>query len=120
MKKALVVLLLAIVPAVFAVSLHAQQGVAGSWTMSVQGISLEMNLSQSGEKVSGTLDSPHGLLQVKGEFSKGKLTFTAVSAEAPQLQFAANGVLNSDGALSGTISVNLMEMSFTAVRSAAK
>src|SRR5262245_914619 len=117
MKKGLAVLVLTIILATFTAPLQAQQSVGGPWTVSVHGMSLAMNLSQSGDGISGTLDSPHGVLQIKGEFSKGKLTFTAVSAEAPELQLAAYATLNPDGSLSGNISVNLMDLTFTAVRS---
>jgi len=120
MKKVHVILMLTVVLGIFATSLHAQQGIAGLWTMSVHGMSLEMNLNQSGERVTGTLDSPHGLLQVKGEFVKGKLTFTAASQDSQPLQFVATATLNNDGALTGIVSVDLMEMNFTAVRKVGK
>jgi hypothetical protein len=120
MKKVHVILMLTIVLGSFATSLHAQQAISGIWTMSIQGMSLEMNLNQSGDRVTGTLDSPHGLLQVKGEFVKGKLAFTAASPDAHPLQFVATANLNSDGALVGTVSVDQMEMNFTAVRKVGK
>src|SRR4051794_18745124 len=120
MKKVYVILMLTIVLGIFATSLQAQQGISGIWTMSIQGMSLEMNLNQSGDRVTGTLDSPHGLLQVKGEFVKGKLTFTAASPNVHPLQFVATATLNSEGVLTGIVSVDLMEMSFTAIRKEAK
>jgi len=120
MKKVHVFLMLTIVLGLFATSLQAQQGIAGIWTMSIQGMSLEMNLNQSGDRVTGTLDSPHGLLQVKGEFLKGKLTFTAASPDAHPLQFTATATVNSNGALAGIVSVDQMEMNFTAVRKGGK
>ena len=120
MKKLHAVLTLAVVLGFFGTSLQAQQAIAGQWTMSVHGMSLEMNLNQTGERVTGTLDSPHGLLQVKGEFVKGQLTFTAAPPGAPALQFVATATLNSDGALAGIVSVDLMEMNFTAVRKEGK
>jgi len=120
MKNVMVGLVLAIVVVMSAVVVHAQQGVAGTWAVSVQGMSLEMVLAQDGEKISGTLDSPQGLIHVKGEFSKGKLTLAGASTDAHAVQVGATATTNTDGSLSGTISANLMDMNFTAVRSAGK
>lgn len=107
-----------------AASLYAQQSVAGTWTMSVPGMSLGLVMAQDGEKISGTLESPHGQIQLKGEFSKGKLTLAGASTDSHPVQFSGNGTLGVDGSLSGSLSVNqgvnLMEMPFTAVRTAAR
>jgi len=116
MKKVLVGFVFAIVLAASSISLYAQQSVAGQWTMSVHGMSLHLVLAQDGEKISGTLESPHGDIQIAGEFSKGKLTLAGVSTESHPVQFAGTATLGADGSLTGSASVNLMEMSFTAVR----
>ena len=99
-----------------AVSLYAQQSVAGKWMMSVQGMSLRLEMAQDGEKISGTLDSPHGVIPLTGAFSKGMLTLAGASTEEHPVQFAGTATLKADGSLAGSISANLMEMNFTAVR----
>ena len=102
--------------ALSAFSLAAQQSVAGKWIMSVQELSLHLVLAQDGEKISGTLESPHGEIRLTGEFSKGKLTLSGASAEPHSVQVTGAATLNADGTLAGNISVNLMEMNFIAVR----
>ena len=72
-----------------------QKGVVGSWTMSAEGYVLEMVLAQSGRKVTGSIEGPHGPIRLKGEFAKGRLTF---SGEGPngiggQEKLSATGVL---------------------------
>ena len=102
------------------VSLHAQQGVAGTWSLNVPGMSMPMVLVQEGDRVSGTIDSPHGVIQLKGDFSKGKLSLTGGPTDQHPVQVMATATLGSDGSLTGALSVNSMEMAFTAVRVAGK
>ena len=117
MKKLFGGFVLVTVLAVSAIALYAQQSVAGKWIMSIQGVSMRMELVQEGEKISGNIDSPHGVIPLTGEFSKGKLVLSGVATDSHPIQFTGTGTLRDDGSLSGNISVNLMEMSFTAVRS---
>src|SRR5262249_6538455 len=118
--KVTVVLVLAIVLGLSVVSAYAQQGVTGAWEVSIQGLSMPMVLSQDGEKVSGTLDTPHGVIQVKGDFSKGKLTLAGVMTESHSVDISVTATLNSDGTLSGTLTAFQMDMGFTAVKSEGK
>jgi hypothetical protein len=120
MKKVTVVLVLAIVLGVSVVSAFAQQSVAGAWEMSIQGMSMPMVLSQDGEKVSGTIDSPHGIIPMRGDFSKGKLTLTGDATDSHSVDISVSATLNSDGTLSGTMAAFQMEMGFTAVKRAGK
>ena len=99
---------------------YAQQSVAGQWTMTVQGMSLQLVLAQNGEKISGTLESPHGVISLTGNFSKGKLTISGASAEPHVIQVAGSANVIADGSLSGSLSVEQMEMNFTAVRATGK
>jgi hypothetical protein len=96
--------------------IYAQESVAGTWVMSFPGISMQMMLTQDGEKVSGTLDSPHGLVPLKGEFSKGKLTLAGAPTPTHPIDVSATATLLADGSLAGSVSVNQTEMAFTAVR----
>ena len=120
MKKVMVVSVLAIVLGLSVVSAYAQQSVTGAWEVSIQGLSMPMVLSQDGQRVSGTLDSPHGTIQVKGDFSKGKLTLAGVMTESHSADISIAATLNSDGTLSGTMTAFQMDMSFTAVKSEGK
>jgi len=120
MKKVTVVLVLAIVLGVSVVSAYAQQSMSGTWAVSIQGLSMPMVLSQNGERVSGTLDTPHGLMQVKGDFSEGKLTLVGVTADSHPVDLSITATLNSEGALSGTLTAFQMAMSFTAAKSEGK
>jgi len=99
---------------------YAQQSLAGDWTMTVQGMSLRLVMAQNGEKISGTLESPHGEIRLTGDFSKGKLTFTGAPTEEHPVQLAGTASLTAGGGLAGSISVNQMEVTFTAVRTPAK
>jgi hypothetical protein len=111
---------IAAVLALSAIVLHAQQSVAGTWTMSVHGMSLQLALTQDGEKVSGTLESPHGTIRLTGEFSKGKLVISGATTDVHAVQLTGAATLTADGSLAGNLSVNQMEMTFTAVRAPAK
>ncbi len=118
MNKLMIGAGLLIVLVVSAIALHAQQGVAGTWALTFPGMSMQMVLAQDGERVSGTIDSPHGLIQVKGDFSRGKLTLAGASTDQHPVQLTATATLGNDGSLAGTISANFMEIAFTAVRAA--
>jgi hypothetical protein len=120
MKKVIVGFVLVSVLAMSAVLVYAQQSVAGEWVMSVQGMSLRLVMAQNGEKVSGTLESPHGIIPLTGDFSKGKLTISGASTEQHPIQFAGTATISADGSLAGSISADLMAMNFTAVRSTGK
>jgi hypothetical protein len=118
MKKLIAGVVFTMALALSAVSLYAQQSVWGKWIMSVQGMSLNLEMIQNGEKISGTLDSPHGVIPLTGEFSNGKLSLFGAPTESHPRQVVGTATLKADGSLAGSVSVNQMEMSFTAVRAA--
>jgi hypothetical protein len=120
MNKLMIGFGLLIVLVLSAVALHAQQGVVGTWLLTVPGMSMQMVLAQDGEKVSGTIDSPHGVIQLKGDLSRGKLTLTGAPTDQHPVQVTATATLAADGSLAGALSVNLMEVPFTAVRASGK
>ena len=121
MKKVLAGLVMIGILAMSLVSLQAQQqNVAGEWTMLVQEMSLRLVMTQAGEKISGSMDTPHGEIALKGEFSTGKLTLVGVSTDMHPAQFTLTSTLGPNGSLSGSVSVNSMEMPFTAVRAPGK
>jgi hypothetical protein len=120
MKKLAVGFVLMVVMSMSSALVYAQQSVAGPWTMSVQGMSLRMVLAQEGEKISGTLESPHGPISLSGSFYNGKLTLSGSSAEPQVIHVSGTANLSADGSLAGNLSVEQMEMTFTAVRAAGK
>ena len=115
MKKSFAVSALAFMFAMSAVFLYAQESLSGKWTLSAHDMSLQMVLLQDGEKISGTLESPHGEIRLTGDFGNGKLTLTG-ETESKTVLFSGLGVLLSDGSLSGNLFVNQIEMKFTAIR----
>jgi hypothetical protein len=116
MKKLLVGFALVIVLAMSVVHLHAQQGVGGTWSLDAHGMSMTMVLVQDGEKISGTIDTPHGVIQLKGDFSKGTLTLIGTGTPEHPVDVTGTATLGKDGSLTGTLTANLMEITFTAAR----
>ena len=96
----------------------AEQDLTGTWVMSVQDMTLGMVLTQTGTKIQGTLESPHGPIAVKGEFDHGTITLSGTSPAGSDLQIAlsATGSVQTDGSLAGHLTSNVGEMSWRAVR----
>ena len=115
MKKKWTGLMMVGVLALSSVLAYAQESLAGSWVISLAGLSMPLVLTQQGETISGTLDTPHGLLMLKGNFAKGKLKLSGAVHESGSADISAT--LQPDGSLSGAFSMNQMDMPFTAVRS---
>ena len=120
MKKLVVGFVLMVVTVMSSALVFAQQSLAGQWIMSVHGMELRMVLAQEGERISGTLESPHGPISLNGNVSKGKLTLSGSSAEPNVVHMAGTATVSADGSLTGNLSVEQMEMSFTAVRASGK
>ena len=116
MKKVIVGFVLVSVLAMSAVLVYAQQSLSGEWVMSVQGMSLKLVMAQDGQKISGTLESPHGDIRLTGDVSNGKLTLSGSSAEPHAVHFTGTATVAADGSLAGNMSVEQTEMNFTAVR----
>ena len=118
MKTGLVAgLALVIATALDAGVLAEETGVDGKWTMTVQGETFDMVLVQSGETITGTLESPHGPITLTGEFSKGRLTIAgATDGRDHPLEISGSGALQPDGTLVGELKTTVGDMSWTAVR----
>ena len=118
LQLALVMIVVALVS--IAGSGYAQQkGIAGAWTLTAHGMSMHMVLSQDGAKISGSIDNPHGggEIRLSGEFADGKLTLAGGSDGGDlALQLSFTGTLQRDGSLSGTLTTNVGQMPWTAVR----
>jgi hypothetical protein len=87
--------------------------------LSAEGYVLTLVLAQSGTKISGTLEGPHGPMPLKGQFSKGRITFSGGGPNGigGKEEFSATGVLQSDGTLVGDLtSTTSGKLTWTAVR----
>jgi len=120
MKTRLLGFVLAVMVAASAGALNAEdKGVAGKWTMSIEDTTMSMVLAQSRKTIKGTLESPHGPIEVKGEFDKGKISFSgAIDGPPHRLEVSATGSVRADGTLAGDMVTNVGNMSWTAVRDA--
>jgi|1186.fasta_scaffold76348_2 hypothetical protein len=96
------------------------KGVAGSWTMTVEGgphgkATMGLVLAQEGTKVTGTFASGHGPdMQVVGEFKDGQLKIETPEGAETRIIFSAR--LQDDGTLAGYISSEVGDMKWSAVR----
>lgn len=98
----------------------ATPGVAGTWTLTVDtgsahGITtMSLTLSEEGNKVSGTFQSPHGDHEVSGEFAGGALRLSTNASDEMTVTFHAT--MREDGTLAGYVSTPRGDMKFTAER----
>ena len=115
--------LLAIVAAMPALpkAQHHQEAptVTGKWTMTVDtgahgARDMALTLKQTGKGVTGTFASPHGDMQVKGEFVDGTLTLATAEQEHGSIRF--NAKLKDEDTLSGYISTPDGDLTWTAKR----
>jgi hypothetical protein len=121
MRSRIVGLVLAIAIAANAGLLAKDKGVGGKWTMTVEGMTIAMELVQRGKKITGTLESPHGPIHVTGEFSKGRLKIAgATDGRDHPLEISGTGTLQRDGTLVGDLKSTVGDMSWTAVREASR
>ncbi len=95
-------------------------GVAGKWTMSVDGgphgnMTFGLTLKQEGTHVTGTFASPHGDMPVDGEFSEGALKLSTTGGNA-DLHVTFEARLKEDGTLSGYLSSEMGDMRWSAER----
>ena len=97
-----------------------EKSVAGTWTLNADGNMMSMVLTQKGTAIGGTLDSPHGPIALTGEIVDGTLTVKGSGGDAHPLEFTFKGALKSDGTLAGTLTSNVGDMSWTAVRDSRK
>ena len=97
--------------------------VSGKWTLSAEGYVLELVLTQSGTKISGTLRSTHGPMPLKGHFAKGRITFSGGGPNGigGKEEFSATGALQSDGTLLGDLTSSTSgKLTWKAVRTVAR
>ena len=100
-----------------------EKGVSGSWTLSAEGYVLKLDLVQSGTKISGALQGPHGPMPLKGQFAKGRITFSGGGPNGigGKEELSATGKLQSDGTLVGDLtSTTSGKLTWKAVRTVAR
>ena len=77
----------ALLALVFTAAPHAQNSVAGDWTLNINGpqgaLDVACSLKQDGDKVTGTLTGPQGDVEVAGTFKESKLAL-AFTVQTPQ------------------------------------
>jgi hypothetical protein len=95
-----------------------QKNISGNWSFRVPELSLRLVLVQKGKNITGTLQNPHGNpIQLKGEFAKGQLKFTGGSEGGEwAYRISGTGTLQADGSFAGSLTSNVGDMMWTAVR----
>lgn len=94
------------------------QSVSGAWDLAIQGpegpISATATLSQDGENVTGSIDTPQGKADMKGTY-KGKTLNMAFSIQGPQgpIDIKVNGEVDG-AAMKGVIDFGMGMAEFTA------
>jgi hypothetical protein len=99
-------------------SAFAQTGVGGAWDLTINGpegpINATATLKQDGENVTGSIETPQGVAEMKGTY-KGKTLNMGFSIQTPQgpLDIKVNGEV--DGAsMKGVIDFGMGMADFTA------
>jgi hypothetical protein len=116
--------------AVSAGPLQSQEGknaerpvVTGRWSGSIEGtphgtMSMSLTLKQDGQKVTGILTTDHtGDLAVEGEFVDGTLKLATASSEGEsQLHLTMSGKFKDNDTMTGYMSAQVGDMTWTAAR----
>jgi hypothetical protein len=102
---------------------HDAPSVTGKWTMTVDtgahgARDMALTLKQAGKEVTGTFASPHGDMQVKGDFVDGTLTLATAPQEHGSISF--NAKLKDEDTLSGYVSTPDGDLTWTAKRAKEK
>jgi len=101
-----------------ATGVYAQGGVSGAWELSINGpegvVTATANLTQDGEKVTGSITSPQGTAQLTGSM-KGKALQVLFTLETPQgpLEIKVNGEVEGSD-MKGMIDFGMGMADFTA------
>jgi hypothetical protein len=115
---------LALAAVIAAAPALAQGSIAGNWDITLttpQGpTTVNLKLTQDGDKVSGSLESPMGSLPLAGTNTAGTLALTAhVEVQGNALDLGLNGKAEADS-MSGTVKIgDFGEFPFTGKRGAA-
>jgi hypothetical protein len=98
----------------------ASVDVTGKWAatfVEVQ-VHLEMDLTQSGSKVTGTGNSDHlGVMKIEGTFASGTLSLVATGfAQGQDVRLELSGKYKADGTFAGDMTSQMGQMTWTAER----
>jgi uncharacterized beta-barrel protein YwiB (DUF1934 family) len=96
--------------------------VDGRWTMNIKGgphgdMTMNLELAQDGNKVTGTFTTPHGDLPVEGELVDAALT---IATQGGDTQVSLTAKLKENGTLEGYLSSQMGDMTWTASRATGK
>jgi len=95
----------------------ADKSITGVWTLSAEGYTMEMELTQDEREITGTVQSPHGPVAIRGIFDNVWLVFSGASNGKPHaIELTAKGILRADGTLAGVMTSNVGDFTWTAVR----
>jgi hypothetical protein len=99
-----------------------EDGVAGTWTLTVKGpaahgdLTATLVLKQDGKKVTGQFAAHGNEHSLDGEYAEGTLTLESPDAQADR-SLSLTAKLKADGTLSGYLSSAMGDMPFTGKRS---
>jgi hypothetical protein len=93
-----------------------EKSIAGTWTFLAQDMSLRLELKQRGTEISGSLETPHGPLQISGAVDGDVVKFKGAADQYNPISISAAGVVKPDGSLAGTLTSNVGDMTWMAVR----
>ena len=120
MRKIVAICGLLITLSIAASALPAKDiSLTGKWTMTTDHApDMHMVLKQTGNKITGTMDGPHGPMRLSGEVEKEnvRLSGQSVGGGEVYIEFTATGTLKSDGTMDGVINSNVGEFAWKAVR----
>jgi hypothetical protein len=112
MKRAIIAAAVFAVAAVGVGSVDAKEkSVTGTWTFTVEGFGLKLQLLQKKTTVTGTLDWPHGEpIKLTGALTGDTLTFAGGSSgENFTIHVDSTGTRKTDGTMAGTLDAHFVD-----------
>lgn len=93
----------------------------GRWTITLAAgahgpQTMALLLEQKDRDVTGTVETPHGSIPVRGAFRNGELELATEQTDDGQPQITLGAVLREDGTLAGYLSSSRGDMQWTAAR----
>ena len=87
------------------------KSVTGTWTLTVEGFGLKLQLLQKKKTVTGTLDWPHGdPIKLTGALTGDTLTFAGDSSgENFTIHVDSTGTLKADDTMAGTLEAHFVD-----------
>jgi hypothetical protein len=87
------------------------KSVTGTWTLTVEHFGLKLELAQTKNTVTGTLDWPHGdPIKLTGAFTRDTLKFAGDSGgENFSIHIDSTGTLKADGTMTGSLTAHFVD-----------